>query len=147
MTARRASAHSGAAVRPGRASLGHRALTEMLGRASALWERLHARLAAEFGPLTEKWTFSKTTNRWSVQLKRKQRTVVYLIPRDGHVLAAFALGERACAAARDGGLPATVLAVIDGATRYPEGRAVRLEVRSGSDVDNVLKVAAIKMAH
>ena len=95
----------------------------MLGRAGALWERLHAHLASEFGPLAEKWSFSKTTNRW------------------------FALGEKACAAAKNGGLPASVLAVIEAAPRYPEGRGVRLEVRTGKDVANVANLAAIKMAH
>ena len=126
---------------------GKGALEDMLGRASALWARLHANLASAFGPLAEKWSFSKSTNRWSVQLKRKQRAVVYLIPCRGHFLAAFALGEKACAAAKQGGLPASVLAVIEAAPRYPEGRGVRLEVRSGKDVANVTTIAAIKMAH
>lgn len=119
----------------------------MLGRAGRLWDRLHGHLVSEFAPLAEKWSFSKTTNRWSLQLKRKQRTVVYLVPCRGHFLAAFALGEKACAAAQDGGLAASVLAVIDNAPRYPEGRGVRLEVRSGRDVANVANLAAIKMAN
>ena len=119
----------------------------MLGRAGALWERLREHLASEFGPLAEKWSFSKTTNRWLLQLKRKQRTVVYLSPCRGHFLASFALGEKACAAAEHGGLPASLLAVIEAAPRYPEGRGVRLEVRSGKDVANVATLAAIKMAH
>jgi hypothetical protein len=119
----------------------------MLGRAGALWARLHADLTSEFGPLAEQWSFSKTTNRWLLRLKRKQRTVVYLSPCRGHFLASFALGEKACAAAKDGGLPASVLAVIEAAPRYPEGRGVRLEVRSARDVSNVAELAAIKMAH
>jgi len=119
----------------------------MLGRAGGLWEGLQARLSSEFGPLAEKWSFSKSTNRWLLQLKRKQRTVVYLIPCRGHFLASFALGEKACAAAKDGGLPPSVLAAIESAPRYPEGRGVRLEVRSGKDVANVANLAAIKMAH
>lgn len=119
----------------------------MLGRAGALWARLHAGLVSEFGPLAEKWSFSKTTNRWSLQLKRKQRTVVYLIPCRGHFLASFALGDKACAAAKDGGVSASVLAVIEAAPRYPEGRGVRLEVRSARDVSSVAGLAAIKMAH
>ena len=124
-----------------------RDLDDMLGRAGGLWERLHANLVSEFGPLAEKWSFSKTTGRWSLQLKRKQRTVVYLIPCRGHFLASFALGERACAAAKGGGLPASVLAVINGAPSYPEGRGVRLEVRSVKDVANVANLAAVKMAN
>ena len=124
-----------------------RDLEDMLGRAGAMWTRLRTDLVSDFGPLAEKWSFSKTTNRWSVQLKRKQRTVVYLIPCRGHFLASFALGEKACAAAKDGGLSANVLAAIESAPRYPEGRGVRLEVRSARDVSSVTTLAAVKMAN
>jgi hypothetical protein len=119
----------------------------MLGRAGGQWQRLRELLETDHGPLAEKWSFSNTTNRWSLQLKRKQRAVVYLVPQPGHFLASFALGEKACAAAKDSGLPASVLGVIESAPRYPEGRGVRLDVRSGGDVANVAMVAAIKMAH
>ena len=97
--------------------------------------------------MAEKWTFSKATSRWSVQLKGKKRAVVYLVPQAGHFLASFALGEKACATARSSGLPAAVLGVIESAPRYPEGRGVRLDVRSSEDVASVTRVAAIKMAH
>ena len=126
---------------------GKRDLDALLGKAGALWVRLNADLTSAFGPLAEKWSYSRATNRWSVQLKRKHRTVVYLIPCRGHFLAAFALGEKACAAAKDGALPASVLAAIAGAPRYPEGRGVRLEVRSARDVSSVATLAAVKMAH
>jgi hypothetical protein len=119
----------------------------MLGRAGGLWERLRELLEADFGPLAEKWSFSKTTHRWTLQLKRKQRAVVYLAPQPGHFLASFALGEKACAAAKDSRLPASVLGIIDSAPRYPEGRGVRFDVRTGGDVAKVAMVAAIKMAH
>jgi hypothetical protein len=69
-----------------------------------------------------------------------------MIPCPGHFLAAFALGEKACLAARRSGLPAPVLEVIDRAPRYPEGRGVWLEVRTRKDLENVKKLATIKMA-
>lgn len=119
----------------------------MLGPASSLWDALRAQLAADVGPLAERWNFTKSTNRWSLQLRRNKRTVVYLVPCRGHFLAAFALGEQACAAAKTGALPASVLRIIERAPRYPEGRGVRLEVRSAKDVAHVASLAAINMAH
>jgi hypothetical protein len=127
---------------------GKRELEELLGRASVHWTRLHADLSSEFGPLTGKWSFSAKTQRWSLQLKQQQkRTVLYLIVCQKHFLAAFALGEKACLAARRSGLPASVLEVIEIAPRYPEGRGVWLEVRSRKDVESVTKLATIKMAN
>jgi hypothetical protein len=128
-------------------SPGKRELAGLLGKAGATWAALHADLTAQFGPLTETWIFTRKTNHWALQLKQKTRTVVYLIPAAGTFRAAFALGEKACAAARESDLPASVLDIIDRAPRYAEGRGVTLDVRTRKDARNVKVVAAIKMAH
>jgi len=44
-------------------------------------------------------------------------------------------------------LPTPVLAVIESAKKYAEGRGVRLEVRNARDVQNIEKLAQIKMAN
>jgi hypothetical protein len=69
-----------------------------------------------------------------------------MTPREGHFLASFALGEKAVKAAHEDDLPFSVLQIIDNAKRYAEGRGVRLEVRNGTDVRNVEKLATIKMS-
>ena len=124
-----------------------RRLREVLGRTAALWFQLKTDLAAEFTPLDEKWTYSGKPYGWSLRLKQKKRTVVYLVPQAGCFLAAFALGEKACLAAQESGLPASILETIERAPRYAEGRAVRLEVRTRKDLVCIKKLAAIKMAH
>jgi hypothetical protein len=70
-----------------------------------------------------------------------------MVPCRGYFVAAFALGEQACAAARKSALPTAVLEIIDSAPRYPEGRGVRLEIRSRKDLAHVEELAAIKMAN
>jgi len=127
-------------------SPGKRELAGLLGKTGTLWSTLHADLSAQFGPLTEKWIFTRKSNHWALQLKQKKRTILYLIPVGGGFRAAFALGEKACAAARGSHLAVSVLDVIDRAPRYPEGRGVTLEVRTRKDVANVKALAAIKMA-
>jgi hypothetical protein len=128
---------------------GKRALETALGRTSAHWSALHAGLSAEYSPLGEKWSFSAKTGRWSLQLKqgRTKRTILYMIVCEGHFLAGFALGEQACRAARESGLPPAVLELIEQAPRYAEGRGVWLEVRTRKDVANVLRLAAVKLAN
>jgi hypothetical protein len=119
-------------------------LAATLGRVSGLWRDLATRLQADCGPLREEWHFSGERFGWSFRLKQPKRVLVYLTPCRGHFLASFALGERACAEARTAGLPASVLALIDAAPRYAEGRGVRIPVRRKSDVEAVRKLAAIK---
>jgi hypothetical protein len=70
-----------------------------------------------------------------------------MIVGEGHFRAGFALGEKACRAAGESGLPAKVLEVIEHAPRFAEGRGVWLEVRSRKDVADVLRLAAVKLAN
>jgi hypothetical protein len=84
---------------------------------------------------------------WSLRLKQKKRTVLYMTPCNGHFLVGFVLGEKAVTAAREGGLPDHTLEVIDEAKKYAEGRAVRIEVRRKNDFEIAKRLAAIKMAN
>jgi hypothetical protein len=122
-------------------------LQASLGRGGPHWTRLRDDIEAEYAPLTEKWTFSGKAYGWSLRLIQKKRTVLYMIPRRGYFVAAFALGDKACAAARASGLPKPVLDLIASAPKYAEGRGVRIEVRTTKDVVNVEKLADVKMAN
>lgn len=123
------------------------AIALTLGRTAALWTSLRQSLGAEFPNVTEEWTFAGKAYGWSLRLKSKKRAIVYLTPCEKHFRASFALGEKACLAAQSAGLAPNVLALIEAAPRYPEGRAVRIPVRKRADVDQVLRVARVKMAN
>jgi uncharacterized protein DUF3788 len=125
---------------------GQRALEEMLGRTSRLWVRLKDDLQAAYGPLIEEWKFSGKAYGWSCRLKQKKRTLVYMTPCRTYFLASFARGEKACLAAETVRLSPPVLAIIHRAPRYAEGRGVRIPVRSKRDLEDVEKLAAIKVA-
>jgi uncharacterized protein DUF3788 len=63
----------------------------------------------------------------------------------GHFLASLALGEKACAAARAEGLPDPILRLIAEAPKYPEGRGVRITVRTAKEARDIPKLVAIKL--
>lgn len=123
------------------------AIAQTLGRSAALWTTLKESLAAEVDTLAEEWTFAGKAYGWSLRLKQKKRAIVYLTPCEKHFRASFALGEKACAAAQSAGLSRDTLALIEAAPRYAEGRGVRMPVRRRADVDQVLRVARVKMAN
>ena len=122
-------------------------LAEALGRTSKLWDELKSHLSSRFDPLSADWGFSGQNWGWSLRLKHKKRTILYLTPCKRHFLVGFALGEKAVKAAHDSALPAAVLECIDNAPKYAEGRGVRIEVRTKKDLGAVQKLAAIKMAN
>ncbi len=121
-------------------------VAEVLGRAKGRWDELHALMDSQYAPVTDEWTFAGAKYGWSQRLKRKKRTILYLIPCRRHFLVAFVFGEKAVKAARASDLPASVLKAIDAAKKYVEGRGVRIEVRTKKDLAIVEKLAAIKMA-
>ncbi len=121
------------------------AVAAVLGSATRLWEEVRSDLALQFPALVEKWGYSGKQWGWSLALKQKTRTVVYLTPSEEFFYAGFALGEKAVDALQQSGLPRSVLAVIEASRKYAEGRAVRLEVRTAEDVAHVLAIAAAKM--
>ena len=120
-------------------------LMTMLGRTSGHWEKLRTHIANEYAPLDETWIVSGANWGWSLRLKQKKRTVLYMTPRKGHFLVGFVLGERAVRAAHESGLPDSVLTVIDEAKKYAEGRGIRLEIRNNKDVEITKTLATIKM--
>jgi len=123
------------------------ALAEMLSRTSTHWDALCARLGEEFEPLTGEWSFSGQKWGWSFRLKHKKRTIVYMTPCRRFFLAGFALGEKAVKAARQSAVPTPILAAIEAAPKYAEGRGVRIEVRNKKTLEGVVKLALIKMAN
>jgi len=122
-------------------------LKETLGRSSALWDQLADHLAVEYQPLTEKWVMYSEKWGWSLQLKRKKRTILYMTPCKKNFLVGFVLGEKAVKAAHESDLPHPVLAMIDSAPKYSEGRGLRIEVRTKKELETTKKLAAIKMAN
>lgn len=124
---------------------GKESLARVLGKATAAWAALKAG-ASISGTLAEEWAFSASAAGWSLRLKDGKRVIVYMTPQKGRFLVSFALGEKAVAAARAAGLPSALLAAIDAAPRYAEGRGFRIAVHTAKDARAVAALAAIKRA-
>jgi hypothetical protein len=122
-------------------------LASVLGRSGVHWDDLKSYFASQYAPVDEAWVFAGANWGWSLKLKQKKRTVAVMTPCEKHFLVGFALGEKAVAAARGSGLPQPVLTMIEEAKKYPEGRAVRIEIRNKKDREVAKQLAAIKMAH
>jgi hypothetical protein len=120
------------------------ALAGALGSTKKLWDEFVRHITQEYGPITEEWGFYKS---WSLRLKRKKRTIVYLLPREGYFLCAYVFGEKATDEARRAKLPKDIVKIIEEARVYAEGRGFRLEVRKKRNLEAMEQLAAIKMAN
>ena len=133
----------GKAEQPSREELG-----AALGPAAGLWNELIDRLASELGVATQEWkgVYVKKYG-WSLTLKARKRTIVYLLPCIGCFRVAFTLGEKAMAAAEQAKLPKKVHQALSEAPHYPEGTGLRLVVNKAADLAPIRILAEIKLAH
>lgn len=117
-----------------------------LGSTAEVWKQLLDWLA-EQGVADQEWKSSSPKYGWSLRLKVKKRTIVYLGPCNGCFRVAFVLGDRAVAAARKSDLSKNALKLLDEAPRYAEGTGVRLMARASEDLADVRQLAIIKLAN
>ena len=121
-------------------------LQTVLGRSGKLWDQLIAHCEAEFSPVESSWNYSGAKWGWSLRLKKK-RTILYMTPCNRHFLVGMVFGGKAVAAAQTYPLPESIMALIDEAPRYAEGRGFRVEIRLKKDLESVRALATIKMAN
>lgn len=118
-----------------------------LGSSAATWKQFVDWMEHEKGVTTEEWKSDAPKYGWSLRLKRKEGTIVYLAPCDGCFRAAFVLGDRAMEAARHARFPEKVAAAIAGSPHYGEGTGVRLIVKKPADLAPIQTLAEIKLAN
>jgi len=119
-------------------------LRDVLGKAFETWELLIRTVDERIGPISGVWGYTSTNTGWGLRVRQKDRIILYMTPQSGRFLVSFALGEKAAAAAHRSKLPAELLAAIDGAPRYAEGRGVRLEVSKKRQIPSLAMLAQIK---
>ena len=122
-------------------------LAAALGPAKAVWDQLLTELEADFGVNVHEWNSYSPKAGWSLRVKQKRRTIVWLGPRWGSFNVAFILGDKAMRAARQVKLPQRIVKVMNEAPKYPEGTGIRLEVRASRDIGTLKKLAAVKVAN
>jgi hypothetical protein len=120
-------------------------LQKVLGPAHELWAGLIMHLESEYPPVEGQWGFSGKKWGWSLRLKQKKRTILYLTPTTGYFFVGFVLGEKAATTALNTELSEGIRETIESAPKYAEGRGIRLEVRDHRDIQAVEQLAAIKM--
>ena len=122
-------------------------LAAVLGSAKPAWDQTIAGLKSELGVNICEWNSYSVKAGWSLRLKRKARTIVWLGPRQNAFLAAFILGEKAMQAAAAARLPQPIVKIMKEAPKYPEGTGVRILMKSVKYLPAIKTLAGIKLAN
>jgi hypothetical protein len=119
-------------------------LNTMLGGAAELWSEIIRDVADAHAPIDQIWRASKLEFRRVCLLQRKKRTLLYLIPESGRILAAIVFGERAYNIAMESALPAEIKTLLSEARPYAEGRGIRFTIRTLDDLPVIHLLLEIK---
>jgi len=119
------------------------AVAAVIGRTAPLWEDAKGHLAG-YGNVSEEWKFYSKKAGWTLVVKSGERTLVYLIPQNGHFKTNFVFGGKAVEAAKKADLPASVIGKIEEARQYAEGRSFMIDVKDPDDVGIVAELIRIK---
>lgn len=119
-------------------------LRRRLGPAATSWKALVDGVAERCGPVEELWSFGGAKFGWSLRLLRKGRVLLYLTPQEGRLLAGLVLGGKAVAAAREAGLPPALLAQVEAAPQYAEGRGLRVEISGPDEAEGLVRLVGLK---
>jgi hypothetical protein len=117
-----------------------------LGKSYPVWVELKDGISSKYPSITEVWAFTSKSTGWGMRLKLADRIILYMTPCEGYFLASVVLGEKAVKAAHEAKLPGSVLAMIDSAKKYAEGRGVRFEVRTAKDIRGLVELVGVKIA-
>ena len=119
-----------------------------LGETAGLWNDLIDWMAGTLGVSTREWSGIYVHKYgWSLKLKLKKRTILYMGPCAGCFRASFVLSDKAMAAAKEAKFPKKIQQALAEAPRYPEGHGLRLVVHKAADLAPIRKLAQIKLSN
>jgi hypothetical protein len=94
---------------------------------------------------TREWKRYGKKHPWSVRVNEGKRTVLWLVPEKGVLRVAVIVGGKAVAAGLAGPLSKKLKAELRDAPVYPEGRVVRLKMKSAARVRDVERLVDLKL--
>jgi hypothetical protein len=122
-------------------------LTDALGPSKAVWEQLLTELAGEHGLDIREWKCHSPQWGWSLRVKLKKRTIVWLSPLTGCFEVLFIFGAMAMSASQQCRLPKHIVEALRVAPKYPEGTGLRLKVKAPRIISALRKLVIIKLAN
>lgn len=124
---------------------GRRAAMQILARARAAWDDLETHLAETYSLRGSFYFMYGERYGWALRFRRAGRTMIAMYPNRSLVTVQIILNNAQVAAARAMGLPTRVLAVLESAKDYPEGRWLFIPVKSLVAARELRALVALKL--
>lgn len=121
-------------------------LVARLGGRKQLWDDLLSSLQQSHKEISWSWNYYNDGHQWLFKLVQKKKTILWgAVLTTGDFRITFYFGDKAGAEIESSNLPQKMKDAFRGGRRYGKIRAITSLVRTRQDLENVLKVAALKV--
>ena len=119
-------------------------LKKSLGETYELWQLIKDYVISKYPKGFDEWSCSKYG--WSLRMKDKKRTIIYLLPRDKFFKVAFVFGQKATDTIMKSQIANSIKTELDSAKVYAEGRGIRIDIKGKKIMCDIQELIDIKLA-
>lgn len=111
------------------------------------WQQICGMVFMRYPMALTGWNYPGAKYGWSFRMNDKKRAIIYLLPRAGYFKAAFVFGDKAVDAIVSSSVSDTVKTRLLQARKYAEGRGIRIDVLTETDLADVERLIEIKLKY
>jgi hypothetical protein len=116
----------------------------IIGDRKILWQSIMSHISENYKDVSGSWNYYNDGNQWLFKLVQKKKTIFWGAILKETFRITFYFGDKAECIIDNSDLPKTIKDGFKTAKKYGAIRAVSIKVINQSDVDNVLKLIAVK---
>ncbi len=120
-------------------------LLEKLGATFDLWNQIQYFVLIKYPKGIPEWNYPGEKYGWSFRIKDKKRAIIYFLPRDKYFKVAFVFGQKATDYVLSSNISADIKIALEKATKYAEGRGIRIDVNDETIISDVKNLIEIKL--
>ncbi|HAF30309.1 MAG TPA: hypothetical protein DCG75_14805 [Bacteroidales bacterium] len=122
-------------------------LIATLGTSYELWTQIEKIVMGKYPAGLSEWNYPGKKYGWSYRIKDKKRAIIYFLPRNKYFKVAFVFGQKATDEIMESTISADIKSELEQATKYAEGRGIRIDVNSSSILPDVRQLIDIKLKY
>jgi len=111
------------------------------------WAALCDFVYEQYPKAKSEWKYSGQKYGWNFSIKDKKRAIIYFLPRQQFFKVAFVFGQKASDVILNGDFSPEIQLALSNATKYAEGRGIRLPIGPSADLDSIKRLIQVKLSH
>lgn len=122
-------------------------LMTALGTSYELWTQIEKFVMEQYPAGLAEWNYPGKKYGWSYRIKDKKRAIIYFLPREKYFKVGFVFGQKATDEIMDSTISSDIKTELEQATKYAEGRGIRIDVNNSSKLHDIKQLIEIKLKY